>query len=58
MMGGTSAHHEEIRAGEMDEHISGDPGSVPVTRSIGAATLGGAWLAAAALVLREGRPAQ
>jgi len=58
MMGGTSAHHEEIRAGEMDEHMPGDPGSVPVTRSIGAATLGEAWLAAAALVLREGRPAR
>jgi hypothetical protein len=30
------------------------PGSVPITRTIGAASLGEAWLAAAALVLREG----
>ena len=35
----------------------GSPGA-PVIRSIGAATLGEAWLAAAALVLREGRAAR
>ena len=32
--------------------------SAPITRSIGATTLGEAWLAAAALVLREGRAAR
>jgi len=34
------------------------PGSVPITRTIRATTLGQAWLAAAGLVLREGRAAR
>jgi len=47
-----------VEPGGLEPAGPGSPARAPITHAIRVATLGEAWLAAAGLVLREGRPAR